>query len=107
MTNDRIEQCRANITKLREELARLEKESQRRIARHGDVVRMMGDRRDLRFILKDSYPNRMVAYDVVGEIRAVGGRNDSEVQYLYDDGAYVYIGNVFEDYMPKAGGVDV
>jgi len=85
--NPKIEQCKAVIAKLQEELKRLEDEP---TPRHGDIVAYHGERRII-VIVEDGTPR---AYDVNGHMVA-GGSSDG-VAYCYTSGCYTVLGNVFD-----------
>lgn len=89
--SDRIEQCKADIVKLQEELTRLEDEAKPR-PRHGDIVRC----RDGAIRIVVSMYDGPHAYDSVG----CQGAGPNGVIYCYKQGFHTVVGNVFD----QAGG---
>ena len=87
MSNERIEQCKADIAKLQDELKRLEAKPK---PRHGDIVRTSHGM--VRVVIFGKW---LKAYDESGIVQSGASQSDS-VALDYADGVYTVIGNVFD-----------
>lgn len=95
MRNPRIEQCKADIDNLQEELKRLESALP---PRHGDIVQSyycdetgIEGRRII--LIADGHAPK--SYNMYGVLQL--GKDDTDaVAYAYTTGDYVVIGNVFD-----------
>lgn len=90
MSNERIEQCKADIAKLQDELKRLEDDEAEPKPRHGDIVRTSCGM--VRVVIFDEWPK---AYDGDGMVQSGVHKRDA-VALDYAAGAYTRIGNVFD-----------
>jgi len=87
--SDRIEQCKADIATLQEELKRLEAKPK---ARHGDIVQFCNYGK--RIIIKEG--GHLRAYDQDGNVQS-SRSNPTAIQEHYDRGTYTVTGNVFDE----------